>query len=109
MAKKITEREKKYYRMGYEHGEHKLRETILLLQKTNKELWHELLRLDRIAPVVGVVLTYTEVERLVCALRKEKASPCRAVTLEKKIKKAKQEGELFSFLTPHLIKDVFSI
>jgi len=96
---KITERDKKYYRMGFEQGEHELKKTILLFQRTNKNLWRELLRLDRIVPVAGVVLTYAEVEKLARALRKKKASPYRASKLEEKIITAKREGKLFSFLT----------
>jgi len=96
---KITERDKKYYRMGFEQGEHKLRETMLLLQKTNKSLWRELLRLDKHVPLAGVVLTYAEVKRISRALRKGKASPYRATVLEKKIKKAKGDEELSSYLT----------
>jgi len=96
----ITERDKKFYRLGFEQGEHKLRETTLLLQTTNKNLWQELLRLDRIAPVAGVVLTYNEVERLIRALRKGKVSYHRASNLKKKINNAKREEYLYSCLKP---------
>ena len=93
VEKKLTARDKKMFQMGYDLGQMNLTKTLSLLNRTNKRLWDELLRLDRMAPVAGVVLTYKEVERLINILRKNNLKYW-GTKLNKKLKKARLQAKL---------------
>jgi len=94
---KMTERDKKYYRLGYDHGHQRLKLTIAKLTTSIEYLAHELMRLDKAAPVSGVVLTFIEAQRLANILEK-KGSIHWKKRLEKKIDEGRYNEALFSFL-----------
>ena len=65
--KRSRETDLSLYKLGFQDGEQQLKETVILLKKTNHQLWEELTRLDKKRTVVGVVLTFDEVRRLIRA------------------------------------------
>lgn len=93
--RKITETDKAWYHIGLLEGEQRLKQTIILLRKTNNALWDELLRLDRIEPVVGIVLSFSETKRFIKALKKTNPRYQHYVKkLQDKLKKARIKGKL---------------
>jgi hypothetical protein len=60
------------YKLGLQDGNNRLSHTINLIHKTNRALYDELLRLDRLEPlnVNSVVLSREQVDGIIAALRK---------------------------------------
>ncbi len=89
--RKISETERTFYRLGFLNGEQRLERTIELLRTTNGILWDELTRLDRDKPVVGVLLPYDTINRIITGLS-EKGGHRRNRILIRTLKKMKAEA-----------------
>ena len=85
--RKISETDRAFYKLGFQDGERQLERTIILLKTTNKRLWDELTRLDRVDPVAGVLVPEVMAHRIIKVLRK----PMRNYHLAKKLKKLLQK------------------
>ncbi len=97
MAKnrKYTESDKNWYKLGFMDGENQLRRTMEVLKTTNVRLYDELCRLDKDSPVVGVLLPFSVVERLVKQLKKPINHPHLARKFKKMLEEAVYQHELF--------------
>lgn len=97
MAKKrkITNTDKAFYQLGYQDGERRERKMLLLLQKTNRALWDELCKLDERKPIVGVLMSFKVVERLIKSLKKPIKHLSLAREFNKMLKEAKRKQQLF--------------
>ncbi len=67
---KPTETDMIIYDAGFKNGEHQLDKTIVLLKKTNRQLYDELIRLDKISPVSGIAVNYKLMHSIINALKK---------------------------------------
>lgn len=88
--REITETDKAFYKLGLQDGEGQLKRTISLIKTTNRHLLDELLRLDREDATTGVLLSFEQTKRIIKALKKPKANPCRAKFLQKKLTEAQK-------------------
>ncbi len=69
--RKISPTDRAFYKLGFQDGEQQLKKTLNVLTTTNRELWDELVRLDKTDPIEDEILIPTKmVERIIRALKK---------------------------------------
>ena len=93
LPKEISEDNKFFYNLGFSRGRDELKTVINLMQKTNRELYNEMLKLDDTKPLVGVLLSYNIVERVIKSLIKHK-NPKFAKLIEK-LRDEAREKDMF--------------
>ena len=82
-TRKITEIDRAFYKLGFQDGENRLKQTLNLLKTTNARLWDEPCRLDEAEPRVGVLLSSKMINQVIRNAKKGTVNPRLAHKLEK--------------------------
>ena len=101
MAKdrEVTQENKYFYKLGFMNGENRLQKTIEAVIKTNAHLMQELLRLDREQPVVGVLLDYNTIDKIIKAISKPLANRPLAKKIQVKRNKSRQKDDYAALMS----------
>ena len=80
MAKKTrkpTKTDLYWYRLGYLNAEQEFKQTAILMKKVNGLLYEAVAMLDKEKPVEGVEIGFTELEKIIRAMKKPPRFPNR--------------------------------